>query len=355
MYDLNKEKQDYTQAFYELLLSIMTSSGGNLDLSAPRMTLIGTVRLKIDELQPQQEGVQFIDTGKISNVLDMYINGLLDECAKHILQTAPLHVIIPAEDFDAEVTPAAGQNYGDILLPEDYIRWVALRMNTWLQEVTEPITTRDAKYKLQKYAPTRGGVAKPVVALNSKRIDNGAAVAQVDTLRLSGSSGAANISCAGLAMTASFDTDLDTTAANFVAEYSAVLLAEGVILTYVGGDEPELVFTANTAGVPFTSPWIATTEGDLSGTVVHTTENQARYEMKRTAEYYSVKDGEAHTIDKFLYIGLTGAEFIQEDLREALTWLCASKVLQIMGNLTSQNGSAEKAMAQVELSYQNLL
>lgn len=352
MYDLDKEKQDYTQAFYEVLLSIMTSSGGNLDLSAPRMTLIGSVKLKIDELQPQQEGVQFINTENVSNVLDLYINGLLDECAKHVLQTAPLHVIIPQEDYDATVEQQGALNYGRVFLPEDYIRWVALQMDTWLQEVTDPITTKDPKYKLQKYPVTRGGVAKPVAVLNTTRKDNGAAVPQIDTLTLSGASGSANISCAGVAMTANFDTSLTVTAANFVTEYAGILLTEGVVLTSSGAD---LIFTANVAGTPFTSPWIANVDGDLAGIVVNTQENVPRYEAKRVVEYYSIGEGGSHTIVKLLYVGNTGAEFIQENLKDALTWLCASKVLQIMGNITNQNGGAEKALEQVKLSYENLM
>lgn len=354
MYDLDKEKQDYTQAFYEVLLSIMTSSGGNLDLSAPRMTLIGSVKLKIDELQPQQEGVQFINTGNVSNVLDLYINGLLDECAKNVLQTAPLHVIIPQENFDADVQQEGAKSNGVVFLPDDYLRWVSLKMETWLQEVTDPITTRDPKYKLQKYDATKGKTAKPVAVLNTVRKDNGAAVAQIDTLTLTGTSGAANISCAGLAMTATFDTSIATTVNNFWIQYRDLLLAEGVVLTVSAGQD-DLIFTANVAGTPFTSPWIANTEGDLAGTVVNTQENVPRYEAKRVVEYYSIGEGGAHNLEKLLYIGNVGAEFIQENLKESVTWLCASKVLQIMGNVTNQNGGADKALEQVKLSYENLM
>lgn len=352
-YDLDKEKQDYTQAFYEMLLSIMTSSGGNLDMSAPRITLIGSVKLKIDELQPQQEGVQFIDAGKVSNVLDMYINGLLDECANQVLQTAPLHVIVPEEGADgAEVLQTGTSKTGVVFLPDNYIRWVSMKMNSWVQEVTEPITTRDEKYKLQKYSATMGKTAKPVAVLNTVRKDNGSAVAQIDTLTLSGASGTANIACAGLAMTATYDTSLAITADNFVTSYAALLLAEGVTLTANSG---VLTFTAAVAGTAFTSPWIANSEGDLAGAVVNTTPNVPRYEAKRVAEYYSIGDGGTHTLEKLLYVGSVGAGFIQENLVVPLTWLCASKVLQIMGNVTNQGGGAEKALEQVKLSYENLL
>lgn len=361
-YNLDKEKQDYTQAFYELLLSVMTSSGssstsggtggGFADIAAPRLTLVGTVKLKIDELQGQSEGTQFINLNAVSNVLDLYINGLLDECAKHILQTAPLHVINPSEAFDAEVISEAGNKYGIIILPPNYLRWVSLKMESWQQEVARPIVTTDPKYKLQKYAATRGGIAKPVAVMNSYRKTNAAAVAQVDTVTLSGTNGSVNIIVAGLTRSLSFNTDLATTAAAFVTNYAAEYLAEGVIVTSLGED---IVFTANVAGTPFSSPWVITLEGDLVGSVANTTANVPLYEAKRIVEYYSVADAAIHNIEKFLFIEQVGAEFVQSNLTDAITWLCAGKILQIMGNLNNQANGAEKAMAEIELCYKNLL
>lgn len=359
IYNFDIEKQEYTDAFYQLMLSVLSSSGGNLDLSAPRLTLIGTVKLKIDELQPQQEGVQFIDVSSedISNVLDLYINGLLDEAAKHILQTAPLHVIIPTDGSDVTPVPSDGSpagtptsTFGYVILPSDYLRFASYKMNTWLQEVTKPITITDKKYKQQKYTATRGRISKPVVALNSIKVTS-TPIAQVDTVTLSGTSGTANLSCAGVVNVLAFNSSLTQTATDFVTAFAADYLAVGVVVTSSGVD---LIFTANVAGTPFTSPWVANLTGDLVGTTVHTTPNVPAVEGKRTLEYYSVPTG-AHTITKFLYIGIVGAEYIQDDLTDALTWLCASKVLQIMGDITNQGGYAEKAIEQVKLSFENLM
>lgn len=350
IYDFSKEKQDYTTAFYELMLSVLSASGGNLDLSAPRLTLIGTVKLKIDELQAQQEGVQFIDVSSddISNTLDLYINGLLDECAKHVHQTAPLHIIIPADGSDA--TPVDAGTIGHVIIPDDYLRFVSYKMSTWLQEVTFPILTTSKKYKHQKYLATRGGIAKPVVALNTIKVTN-TPVKQVDTVTLSGTSGTANLSCAGVVSVLTFNTSLTQTATDFVTAFAADYLVVGVVVTSSGAD---LIFTASVAGTPFTSPWVSSLTGDLAGTTVHTTVNVPAVEGKRTIEYYSVPTG-THTLSKFLYIAQVGAEYVQDNLTDALTWLCASKVLQIMGDITNQGGYAEKALEQVELSYKNLM
>ncbi len=360
IYDFDKEKQEYTQAFYDLMLSVLSSSGGNLDLSAPRLTLIGTVKLKIDELQPQQEGVQFIDVSSedISNVLDLYINGLLDEAAKHILQIAPLHVIIPTDgssmaplpsDGSPAGTPTSPFGYG--ILPDDYLRYVSFKMNTWLQEVMRPILITDNKYKHQKYTATRGGITKPVTALNSIKVTN-TPVKKVDTVTLSGATGTANLSCAGVVNILTYITTLTITASTFVTNFAADYLAVGVVVTSSG---PDLIFTASVAGTPFTSPWVATIEGSLAGTTVHTTANVPAVEGKRTLEYYSVPLPTVHAVSKFLYIAIVGAEYIQSDLTDALTWYCASQVLQIMGDITNQGGHSEKAMERVKLSLENLM
>lgn len=361
IYDFDKEKQEYTTAFYELMLSVLSSSGGNLDLSAPRLTLIGTVKLKIDELQPQQEGVQFIDVSSedISNVLDLYINGLLDEAAKHILQIAPLHVIIPTDGSDMAPLPSDGSPagtptspFGYGILPDNYLRYVSFKMNTWLQEVMRPILITDNKYKHQKYAATRAGIVKPLTALNSIKVTN-TPVKQVDTVTLSGTSGSANLSCAGVSSLSEFNTSLTQTATDFVTNFAADYLAVGVVVTSSGVD---IIFTASVAGTPFTSPWMATVDGSLAGTTVHTTPNTPAVEGKRTLEYYSVIPlPTAHVVSKFLYIAIVGAEYIQSDLTDALTWYCASQVLQIMGDITNQGGHAEKAMERVKLSLENLI
>jgi hypothetical protein len=352
IYNFDKEKQDYTSAFYELMLSVLSGSGGNLDLSAPRLTLIGSVKLKIDELQPQGEGVQFIDINNVdvSNVLDLYINGLLDESARNVLQTAPLHIIIPTDGASQSVVDN-GDGTGYIILPDDYLRFMAFKMNTWYQEVTMPITTTDPMYKLQKYAATRGGIAKPIVALNSIKVTN-VPVAQVDTVTLSGTNGKANLICAGITREMIFNSSLAQTATDFVTAYTADFSAQGVDISSNSGN---IIFTAQVAGTPFASPYVATTEGNLSGATANTIPNVPAIEGKRTLEYYSLPSGETHVLNKFLYVGLAGAEYIQDNLHEALSWMCASKVLQVMGDITNQGGHSEKALEQVKLQFLNLM
>jgi hypothetical protein len=88
---------------------------------------------------------------------------------------------------------------------------------------------------------------------------------RVDKILLTGTSGTATVTCDAVAKLATFDTDLATTAANFVSAYATDYLTGGVVLTSVGDT---LIFTSNVLGAEFTgSTTIATVSGDLSGSV----------------------------------------------------------------------------------------
>jgi len=352
-YVLPTLKQTYSDQFYATLLAILQSSGTSGDIAVPRLTLIASVKVKIDEMMAQSEGTQYNpDNSDNSNIIDLYINSLLDEAAKHIHQTAPIHIINPSENDATLVT--ASDKTGYIDLPDNYLRMVAFKLSGWTQEVTKPILASDPRYKRQKYAAIRGGAAKPVCVINS-RVKVQAAVKQVETLTLIGATGTANITCEGVEQLATFaaagTTDLEQTATDFVTAWATSYLAAGVVLTSSGDD---LIFTANVAGTAFVAPVILNVTTDLNGTIVHTTANTPARQGVRTLEYYSAS-AEADTLDKFTYIANLGADYIQSNLYDALTWYCASQVLQIWGQFSGQASYAEKALERVQLCYQNLL
>lgn len=351
IYNLSALKQTYKDQFYALLLALLESGGGGSsgDISIPRLTLIGTVKVKIDEMMAQLEGTQFnLDNVKNSNIIDLYINSILDECAKHIEQIAPLHVIIPKDG--STIVPIDNEdNSGYIYLPDDYLRFVSFKMEGWLQEINNPILPTDPKYKLQRYTSTRGGASKPVVVLNSKTLVQ-TPEKKIATVTLIGSSGSANITCGGVEKLATFNTSKTQTALDFKISWASAYLAAGIVLTNSGDN---IIFTANVAGVDFTSPIILTVAEDLTGSVVITHPNVPARVPKRILEYYHDPSG-VHTIEKFLYVANVGAEYVQEDLHDALTWLCAAKVLQIWGQTTGNGSYAENAMSQLELCFKNL-
>jgi len=95
-------------------------------------------------------------------------------------------------------------------------------------------------------------------------------VAQIDTVSVTGTSGTANVTFNGINYLATFDTDLTTTASNFVTLHAAALLLRGVIVT---SNVADLIFTSSVPGQPFTAVAIANVSGDLAGSRAATTAN----------------------------------------------------------------------------------
>lgn len=98
------------------------------------------------------------------------------------------------------------------------------------------------------------------------------AVAQVATITITGTSGTATVAWAGVNYTATFATDLATTALNFKTTHAAAMLLRGVTLTNSGAT---VILTSTIAGMPFAAPTIANATGDLAGSVAATTANTA--------------------------------------------------------------------------------
>ena len=104
-------------------------------------------------------------------------------------------------------------------------------------------------------------------------LSGSAPVKQKETITLTGTSGHGVIELAGgLSREVDFDTDLGTTAGNFVTAYAADYLAQGIVLT---ASTVTLVLEAGTAGTAFTAPTITNLTGNMAGTVAHTTANVA--------------------------------------------------------------------------------
>lgn len=98
---------------------------------------------------------------------------------------------------------------------------------------------------------------------------------QVDSMTLAGTTGTATVTGAGESDTITWNTDLATTASDFVTANAAAYLAAGVTLTFTstGATNGVLVFTAVVGGTAFVSPVLSAASDDLVGTVVNTTAN----------------------------------------------------------------------------------
>lgn len=164
------QRYDFESALATLLAEYESGTSGTI--LATRLTIINMVKVKLDELIPEGEGVQFSleTTPNISNPLDLFINSLLDECTKNTLMLAPIHVLSGTPET---VTPTAyssvttHNDYGTgwFPLPTGYLRLVSFKMTDWERPVIIPISTASKLYLKQKNKYLRGGLSKPVAAI----------------------------------------------------------------------------------------------------------------------------------------------------------------------------------------------
>lgn len=141
---------------------------------------------------------------------------------------------------------------------------------------------------------------------------------QVETVTLTGTSGTANITLAGgLTKLATFDTDLTTTAENFVTVHSAAYALVNITLTSDGAD---LIFTSAVAGTYFVQPVVVNVTGDLDGTVVESTElvpvlvHGQEYSVNPEAHYeFKINDGYIFTNFETGYLELVYTSFVIDE------------------------------------------
>ncbi len=74
--------------------------------------------------------------------------------------------------------------------------------------------------------------------------------------------------------------------------------------------------------------------------------NHRKTETKQL-EYYSLPNGVAHKVEKFLYVPITVAENLADNLVVLLIWICARKVFEVL-----QMKNAEVAEKEVQLLLQ---
>lgn len=178
MADLSTERVSYQEAL-EALLDLYSVDSGSSEstVSTSRLSIINSVKAKIDEIVPEGEGVQFTseDEDNISDPYTLLINSVLNEAATHVLLSAPLNVIDSVKsDETAGIEDSDDSKIGVIKLPDNYLRFVALKMSDWKIPVSRLIVPEvDTElYAMQQNEFVRGGTARPMAAISNRFIDD---------------------------------------------------------------------------------------------------------------------------------------------------------------------------------------
>ncbi len=133
-----------------------------------RQEIIVKVKLRLDELGPFEEG-QVVDSGRI----DHYLN----DSVKRLLMIVPPYIPTPTSFSDDSSNGGSGtptenssndDGTGYIILPDDFVRFVALKMNCWKRTVTTAMSENDPRYARQSNPFIRGSADKPIVVYRSE-------------------------------------------------------------------------------------------------------------------------------------------------------------------------------------------
>ena len=170
--------------------------------------------------------------------------------------------------------------------------------------------------------------AAQVVDINTSTYQNVVAVKAKKTATLTGTSGTTNVTINGVDYLATFDTDLTTTAANFVTAYAATILARHgrCVVTSSGAD---IIVEAGVPGMNVLVTVSAAVSGNLTGSVAATT---------AAVRNTTLKAGAAVAILQALYEARTD-ELAEFDATEARFDVTRSVYENYLAYLQTQSGA----------------
>jgi hypothetical protein len=118
-----------------------------------RSELINRVKIKLDEYVPTGVALPFDD----------YIESLLDESARDLLERGPIYLMTPSS------IPLTGTVYANdksyIPVPVNYVRLYEIKYPLWKQAVRVAISKENPLYRSQENEYIKGGYGRPCVAV----------------------------------------------------------------------------------------------------------------------------------------------------------------------------------------------
>lgn len=127
-----------------------------------RAQLIQSIKVKIDELVPENE-LTIVTSANLSiNTISESIDSFLNESAIELLKIAPLHLCPLTANTESI---AVSNNIGTIRMPSNYIRFGSVKFNVWGKKVVDFIHVGSPAYNIQNNTYSMAGYKKPVVAL----------------------------------------------------------------------------------------------------------------------------------------------------------------------------------------------
>ncbi|GHT42199.1 hypothetical protein AGMMS49965_13250 [Bacteroidia bacterium] len=116
---------------------------------------------------PVTNGLLVLRPTRDEKPIESYIRECLPDAFKIIVDSVPEH-LVPISSMEPTLTPDyTGAKTGTIKIPffNPFYKLKFLQLSDWERPVTEAITMDSPEYKLQFNEWTRGGISRPVVAI----------------------------------------------------------------------------------------------------------------------------------------------------------------------------------------------
>jgi hypothetical protein len=137
-----------------------------------REDVIKKVKVKLEEFSTFDEPKSLVAiTDSNIKPINSYIEETLDTAYDDVLLLAPLHLIKEnvSDIHDEKIEVVKKVGYMEV--PDDYLRLHSVMFDKWKRMVNRVIYPDQAEYALQRNEYTRGGIAKPVIAINNNKFE----------------------------------------------------------------------------------------------------------------------------------------------------------------------------------------
>lgn len=121
---------------------------------AKRADIIRKTFSRIDEIYPDDDSM---------NMSAFNIENFIDDAARWVVMTVPVHALGQGEDFSAATHTHNDNGSGTVALPQHFLRLISFQMSDWSLPLIGGLYQDDARYRQQNNSVLRGTPYRPVV------------------------------------------------------------------------------------------------------------------------------------------------------------------------------------------------
>ena len=137
-----------------------------------RNEVVHKVKSLLEELSPFEEPSALLAVPNNDvKPIESYIQDTLDKAFDTVLMSVPLYLVRTTTKTPQTISVTVEDGVGYMDEPIDFLRLHTMMVDGWSRPVKGAISSENPIYLLQRDRYTRGGMVKPVVAVNDGKIE----------------------------------------------------------------------------------------------------------------------------------------------------------------------------------------